>query len=99
MGQQLGQLHRVPGATAAPRLLEGVGAPFVGVKQDTKLLSQCCSSTPRRSLPSNCRESRAEPHCSRQHPILYWKPLEQANPNLFPPILSGIVEVMDGEGG
>ncbi len=28
MGQQLGQLHGVPGA-AAPRLLEGVGAPFV----------------------------------------------------------------------
>jgi hypothetical protein len=31
MGQQLGQLHGVPGATAAPRLLEGMGAALVGV--------------------------------------------------------------------
>ena len=31
MGQQLGQLHGVPGATPAARLLEGVGAPFVDV--------------------------------------------------------------------
>ena len=31
MRQQLGQLHGVPGAAAAPRLLEAVGAPFVRV--------------------------------------------------------------------
>ena len=29
VGQELGQLHGVPGPAAAPRLLEGVGAPFV----------------------------------------------------------------------
>ncbi len=29
--QQLGQLHGIPGAAAAPRLLEGVRAPFVGL--------------------------------------------------------------------
>jgi hypothetical protein len=29
--QQLSQLHGVPGAAAAPRLLEGVSAPFVGL--------------------------------------------------------------------
>ena len=29
--QQLGQPHGVPGPAAAARLLEGVGAPFVGV--------------------------------------------------------------------
>ena len=31
VGEELGQFHRVPGAAAAPRLLEGVGAPFVGL--------------------------------------------------------------------
>jgi hypothetical protein len=31
MGQQLGQLHGVPGAAPAARLREGVGAPFVVV--------------------------------------------------------------------
>ena len=31
VGQQLGQLHGVPGATAAACLLEGVGAPLVGL--------------------------------------------------------------------
>jgi hypothetical protein len=31
MGQQLGQLHGVPGAAAAPRLLERMGAPFVSL--------------------------------------------------------------------
>ena len=31
MGEKLGQLHGVPGAAAAPRLLEAVRAPFVGL--------------------------------------------------------------------
>ncbi len=35
VGQQLGQLHGVPGPAAAARLLEGVGAPLVGLLQYT----------------------------------------------------------------
>jgi hypothetical protein len=34
--QQFGQFHGVPGAAAAPRLLEGVGAPFVRVYSETQ---------------------------------------------------------------
>ncbi len=33
--QELGQLHGVPRAATAARLLEGVRAPCVGLKQDT----------------------------------------------------------------